>query len=136
MRLANGNESLYRYSYCHERGTTERDSRHWIETVNIEIGKDLRLFEEIVDVGENGSCMNRNIKNDVAKRKGIQHKNISKTPYRRSTPARTASSLLNVCFLRSLESNIAMEIEFEKKPKNPKEVKRIPSNQNSYLFQT
>ena len=65
-------------------------------------------------------------------KKEFNLKNILKTSYRRSTPARTASSLLNVCFLRSLESNIAMEIEFEKKPKNPKEVKRIPSNQNSY----
>ena len=52
-----------------------------------------------------------------------------------SATARTASSLLNVCFLRSLERRVTMEVMLEMRPNNPKHEKRIPSHQNSYCFQ-
>ena len=69
MWFTNRNESLYCYCYCDECGTAERDSRHWIKTVYIEKGEDLRLCKEIVDICEDSSCMNRNVKDDVTEMK-------------------------------------------------------------------
>ena len=65
MRSANSDESLCSHSHCHERGTTEGNCGHRIKTVNIENRQYPGHCEEIVDAGEDGSCMNRDIKDDV-----------------------------------------------------------------------
>ena len=74
MRPTNSDESLYSHSHCHERGTTEGNCGHRIKTVDIENGQYPRHYEEIIDAGENGSCMNRDIKDDVAETKEIYAK--------------------------------------------------------------
>ena len=56
--------------------------------------------------------------------------------YIKSHTARAARSLLNVCFLMSLERRVMMEVMLEIRPNRPKHENRTPSHQNSYCFHT
>ena len=53
-----------------------------------------------------------------------------------SQVVRTASSWLKVCFLISREVRVSTEVRLDTSPNTPNSPKKIPSHQNSYLFQT
>ena len=53
-----------------------------------------------------------------------------------SQVVRTASSWLKVCFLISGEVRVSTEVRLDTSPNTPNSPKKIPSHQNSYLFQT